>query len=129
MEIAECRFNQWTPILYKEGLSSAAPAVSGIYAIIKVKRVGGLPLSSEVLYIGQSRNLRRRFGQHVDESEPNPYLFEISTQSVGRDLEFWWLPVSPQLLNNVEADLIRLLKPPANRRLYKTHRAPNNKYL
>lgn len=53
------------------------PAVAGVYALVGVY--------GDVLYVGQSDNLRRRFGQHLeDEGKTRP-------TEQGRAAHFYWL--------------------------------------
>jgi excinuclease UvrABC nuclease subunit len=105
--------SDWYWEVYGAGLAHRVPRMSGVYIIACVERHCGLPLHLNPLYAGQAKDLRRRWNQHVDLSEPNPGLFLIDRRS---DLEFWWRLVPEVQLNAVESDLIRCLHPTANRR-------------
>lgn len=65
------------------------------------------------IYVGKAKDLRRRWDQHTDFSEPNPGLFLAGQRC---DLEFWWSTVPLRDLDEVESETIRALQPAANRR-------------
>ncbi len=103
----------WTTSLYGRGLEAAVPTASGVYVIAHVTRLHGLPIHINWLYVGQSKNLRRRYCEHVHWTEPNPSLDAIRLDHTH---EFWWVTAPVDELNTLEADLIDQLNPPANRR-------------
>jgi len=53
-------FNNWHMAHYGISGSDVVPMRPGIYAILRLPRVLGLPLSVDALYVGRARNLRRR---------------------------------------------------------------------
>src|SRR4051794_19417468 len=105
--------SEWHYKVYGRGLSQGVPTSSGVYVISRANRVAGFPTDVEPLYVGQAMNLRWRWDQHTDYSEPNPGLFRAGNSY---DLEFWWQPVPKEDLNRIEAYLIRTMQPAANRR-------------
>jgi len=102
---------KWTVSTYGRGIPAAVPRVSGIYAIGRVGRLHGLITDIEWLYVGQSRDMRRRYEQHTHRLEPNPALEAIRDTY---DHEFWWIPVTAERLDSVERELIFALQPPGN---------------
>ena len=53
----------WSHIDYHSASGSYLPKMPGIYAVMRVKRAFGIPLTLDVLYVGKSKNLYRRFTQ------------------------------------------------------------------
>jgi len=104
---------EWSWARFGVGLERGVPATPGVYAIARVERFRGLPLQIDYLYAGQSRNLRRRWVEHVDQLEPNPFLNRLARQE---NVEFWWIALPKGRLGEVEGDLIDRLQPVANRR-------------
>lgn len=116
---------KWTHSTYRPGLEMAIPTTSGIYVIAAVERFEGLPLETRPLYVGKSKNLRRRTRQHHDLLEPNPHLNGVGTTQA---LEIWWTRVAEDELDDVEDNLIAALDPPANRRKRRgKHKASDDK--
>jgi excinuclease UvrABC nuclease subunit len=104
---------RWAACSYGRGLEAVVPEASGLYAVVEVSRLHGLPTSMVWLYVGQSKNLRRRYREHVHWTEPNPGLDAVR---LSHSHEFWWTASPHQSLNAIEADLIDQLAPSANRR-------------
>lgn len=103
----------WTKTLYGRGLERSVPKVSGVYAIVETTRMHGFPIRTNVLYVGQSKSLQRRYKDHMSRHESNPGLDEMRSSIVA---EFWWRRFSEDDLDLVEADLIDELDPPKNRK-------------
>ncbi|OBI60631.1 GIY-YIG nuclease family protein [Mycobacterium sp. E796] len=102
----------WRVSAYGRGIESSVPTTTGVYAIVHAVRVHGLATDVQWLYVGQSKNLRRRCNQHTHYQEPNPALENIRNSY---DYEFWWATVPAEFLDEVERDLIDHLQPPGNR--------------
>src|SRR5437868_6760909 len=65
----------------------SVPGSSGVYAILRVHRVMGLPMQSEPIYIGKAKNLRTRMGSHLDPFRAhNEQVVAVSDRE---SLEFW----------------------------------------
>ena len=64
------------------------PAISGCYVLATFE--------GHILYIGQAINLRRRFEQHLDDSE------KTGLTSEGRAIWFYWLEAEEGKLNPLE---------------------------
>jgi excinuclease UvrABC nuclease subunit len=102
----------WRHIDYHSASGSFLPKMPGVYAVMRVKRAFGIPIDLNVLYVGKSKNLFRRFTQHVD-----PYRqHNKSLNDVGglQGLEFWYVQASAEELDQIERKLIRELSPSAN---------------
>lgn len=83
---------------------------------MRVQRAMGLPLQSEVLYIGKTRNLRLRMGQHLNPATAhNP---EVAVAPDKDALEFWCNLMPGDAIALAEKQLIHLANPKANRIRY-----------
>ncbi len=103
---------QWRHVNYHRLHGSELPRASGVYALLRVRRTLGVPLSVGVIYVGKSKNLQQRFLQHTDPyKQHNKVLNMIHDHE---DMEFWYTPVNPGDLDSVERQLIRQLDPSAN---------------
>lgn len=101
----------WRVASYSRLYAHQVPQISGVYTLLKVKRVHGIPVAVDPVYVGQSRNLRRRWREHLGANEPNPSL-----QWLENEVEFWWTALPEHQLDAAEASLIDELCPAANRR-------------
>src|SRR5690606_5973310 len=99
---------RWNLITYRRGLQLALPGVPAVYVIASVERVHGLPVRLEPLYVGQTKNVRRRTTQHLDRDEPNP---ELNGAVARQRLELWWRSVPAEQLNDAEDELIETFAP------------------
>ncbi len=101
----------WRVAKFGPGLERAVPEIRGVYSLVRARRSHSLLVGLQHLYIGQSKNLQRRWIQHADDREPNPGLNRIAHRE---DLEFWWRPVELRSVDAVENALIRELQPALN---------------
>lgn len=103
----------------------SVPQSAGVYLLVTdgqyLSEKYRLPENIEsVIYVGQSRSLRDRFKQHAAASPRNPllrhcrqtfgdlrYMFTLIPATAASEQEDW--------LNQVEATLVKVLSPPANR--------------
>lgn len=110
---APWEIRKWSWVKYCHGLEQAVPNRSGVYTLAKVKRAFGLPVSMEIVYVGRSVNLRRRYREHNHLYEPNPALSQLADKAEG--IEFWFLELPGAELASIEQMLIGSLQPGANR--------------
>ena len=90
------------------------PSVPGIYAIGHDETIIGLEAKRVYVYIGQTNNLQRRFGEHSLKNEPLPYLRRYLRDHL-RNAKIWYTAgVSKNSLINLERKLIRALNPKYN---------------
>jgi len=102
----------WENKRLNRAFASVIPSHSGVYAIVAAKRVLNFPAQMELLYIGKSKNLRRRFLEHADPwLEHNHALKQVA---LNENLEFWHAFVNEDLLDITERQLISQANPPAN---------------
>jgi hypothetical protein len=111
----------WRHVDYHQMYGSDLPRAPGVYAVLRVKRTSGIPVSLNVLYVGKSRNLHKRFSQHTDPYRQHNKILNALLDKP--ELEFWYVPVEVADLDTVERRLIRELAPSANVVRY-VHAAP-----
>ena len=87
---------------------------SGIYLIAEVRRVHGVPLEIDVLYVGLSKaGLRQRMKQHLNWK--SSHSSELWKQISQRDrLEFWFQEIAADQVDHLETHLIQDLGPEFN---------------
>lgn len=98
-------------VMSSEELARLPAKVPGVYLLhVFVAALGGYP----VIYTGKSIDLRRRLYEHF--RSPTAGFFS-QDHRIGDDRYFSAAPVTPVLLDAVEAGLVRLLQPPCNMQL------------
>ena len=95
---------------------NSLPTRSGIYCFMDSKNIDGLKTETTPIYVGQSKNLRMRFMQHLDLNgcHNHKLLVDLLAQSKSRVIEFHFFEAPQDDLNEVEKDLIAKLKPKHN---------------
>jgi excinuclease UvrABC nuclease subunit len=87
-----------------------------VYVILRVNRVMGLPLQSEPLYVGKTRNLRHRMGMHLDPATAhNEHVGAVRDREA---LEFWCNLMPREQITSAEKILIQAVNPTANKIRY-----------
>jgi excinuclease UvrABC nuclease subunit len=73
-------------------------------------------VETNLLYVGKSKNLRRRFLQHLEPHKShNVALFEVLfSRNAHQQLEFWYLTMPEKDIDAVERKLIREANPSLN---------------
>ena len=100
---------------------SSIPALPGIYVIVRTNQKFGLETTREFMYVGQTKNMRRRLSEHDYAREQNPSLGEfLRNNRSSASLAIWYTtdPAEPNL-DRIERELILDLMPAFNRRTYK----------
>lgn len=87
---------------------------SGLYAILRAPRVHGLPVAWEIGYVGKTRNLRRRFREHVVPWRERSRALRASSIHRDPDWEFWFREFEVTQLDRGERELIRRVRPSLN---------------
>ena len=106
------------------GAQLSIPAESGVYLVVAkpIIHLQGNPIRNpsmklrelqNVLYVGRSSNLRKRFGEHINGGPGTTSVADITRCFAG--LTFWWLTVSGGETQELEDLLIRTFGPPANK--------------
>ena len=112
------RTDQWQSTGLSRALRSSIPQQSGVYMMC-VRPPGvasiGQPFSrlEEVVYVGKTTNLRRRYGQHLN--VPSPKV-RVARETYAESLRFWFLRLASSQISSVESVLISCLGPPGNDR-------------
>lgn len=106
----------WRSVPYSRHGRQVVPKLPGVYAIMRVSRVMGLPLQSNVIYIGKTENLRLRMGQHLNPTTAhNPGVAAAQDKEA---LEFWCNLMPDDVIASAEKHLIRFANPKANKLRY-----------
>jgi len=94
----------------------SVPARSGIYCFMASKKIEGLMTETKPIYVGQSKNMRTRFMQHLnfDKCHNHKLLVDLMAQSKSKVIEFHFFEAPQSDLDEVEKDLITKLKPKHN---------------
>jgi excinuclease UvrABC nuclease subunit len=104
----------WKRIPFAAVHQSLVPTQPGIYAICTpglAANDGLFDLLYNVLYVGQTRSLRDRFLQHCRD----PHREMARASNCFKSLDFWCAPSAREELDSLEALMIDLFGPPANR--------------
>jgi excinuclease UvrABC nuclease subunit len=110
----------WNVLSTTHGKNHALPTHSGIYAYAEIRRVNGLPVSCNWIYVGKSLNLRRRITKgHDYRYETNLQLRDWLKGLKKQDVELWFCQVQPEDLDTVELQLVSAIKPKYNKQLKK----------
>ncbi|MFD7523865.1 GIY-YIG nuclease family protein [Paenibacillus chitinolyticus] len=80
-----------------------APKISGVYKIYNSNK--------ELMYIGQSNNLRRRLTQHFREKRKDFFISEVHLIYIYHEHDF----ILSSLLDYFETEFIKALKPKHNK--------------
>ncbi len=95
--------------------TTQVPPIPGIYVLSQLHTAEGLPTSWNHVYIGQSKNLRRRLDQHTMRTEVRPELHRFM-EACHNGLWVWYTTdVDTDTLSDLEIVLIRQLRPRFNR--------------
>ena len=107
---------KWSAVSANFMSRRSVPARSGIYCFMESKNIKGLMTETKPIYVGQSKNLRTRFMQHLnfDKCHNHKLLVDLMAQSKSKNIEFHFFEASQSNLNEVEKDLIAKLKPKHN---------------
>lgn len=103
----------WKRVPFAALHQGAVPAQAGVYVICTpglAADAGLFGVLYNAIYVGQSRDLRKRFLQHC--RSPGREL--ATALNCFRVLEFWSACVDSSQLDGMEALLIECLGPPAN---------------
>ena len=93
------------------------PAKAGVYVISEIRRNHGIPVYTEILYVGKTMNLKRRFGEHLDPYRShNADLY--GSIKTAKNLEFWFQVIAKEQLDFWERKLITDLGPKHNQIRY-----------
>ena len=112
----------WRRLASAGAASRLAPRLPGVYAYAESDSIHGLPADLEWIYVGKARDLRARLNQHAVGNER--YVELRNWLRVGSGRQVWFAPVSLELVDRVERDLIVRLEPRLNRVRYRSHACP-----
>ena len=109
---------------FVSGAQLSVPTDSGVYLVVAkpIIHIQGNPVRNpsiklrelqNVLYVGRSSNLRKRFLEHIN-GGPNTTSVADITRCFS-SLTFWWIAVGSSATRELEDLFIRTFGPPANK--------------
>ena len=106
----------WKAVVANFMSRKSVPARSGIYCFMESKNIEGLKTETKAIYVGQSKNMRTRFMQHMnfDKCHNHKLLVDLMAQSNSKVIEFNFFEAPQSNLDEIEKDLISKLKPKHN---------------
>ncbi len=118
----------WCKVFFRPASKLQVPAFSGIYILASSPPncVRGLCADSlyNVLYVGKSVNLRRRFMEHLQSPDG---AMQAVRRVFSRHIEFWHTACEIKLdqLDMLESHLIHCLRPTANQQKIRAYITTN----
>lgn len=108
--------SRWGSVRLPGAALTNVPPVAGVYVIADVLEVAAFRMRVEPIYVGRSRNLRRRLGSHLNPWRVHNALLSRRLNAGPRHskFEFWFKVLEPDEIEESEKDLIRALTPEAN---------------
>lgn len=108
---------RWQSKKVMQSLSRDVPTDSGVYVLMENSKINGLAVENRVLYVGKSKNLRKRF---LDYSNPRKVHNELVGERLFHgNVEFWCTKVAPNELDRIERKFIHEFDAPMNKIKYK----------
>lgn len=109
---------QWQSRPLGHASRDSLPTQSGVYLMsVKPPRAASFPPPvgdlNEVIYVGKTVNLRRRYAEHLN--TPSPKV-RMARATYSASLRFWFLALPKSQIAQLEALLIDCFGPPANDR-------------
>lgn len=108
---------KWKAVCGAHGKNANLPTHSGIYAYAEVRRIAGLVVSTEWVYIGQSRNLKQRISQGHDLRYEKNEDLRFWLKRNFENVELWFAHVDEAQLDEVERELVGAIQPRFNKLL------------
>lgn len=110
---------KWQSTEMKPYANNQVPETSGVYALVENDRINGLPVGNRVLYIGKSKNLKRRFSDYANPRKVHNEM--VGEKILFGDIEFWCTEVGKNDLDLTERQFINQFNAPFNKIKYKEH--------
>ncbi len=108
MKLTQLRISQYAKLVFDLRFSAQVHARAGCYILTS--------LDDDILYIGETKDLNRRFKEHLDDPRMT------SMTSKGKAAWFVYFSVEPRILRKVESQLLFQVQandrdiPPLNRK-------------
>jgi len=108
--------SNWRSVPFSRHGRESVPESAGVYAILRVNRVMGLPMRSEPVYIGKSTNLHYRMASHLNPA--TAHNEEVGSLHDRESHEFWCNLMPSDQITEAEKTLIQVVNPKANKIRY-----------
>ena len=102
---------RWTQ-KYRSTSMARVPEKPGLYAYGKVKKVFELERKRNIVYVGETKNLRRRLSEHRPNEEKNEKLRQYLREE--KDVICWYCTLeglSKKERRDIETQMIKALNP------------------
>lgn len=109
----------WHAVRLQHGQEGGIPHRAGVYTLLIQPGILDHPACSYLMYVGRSKDLRRRFAEYLDERKRytgRPLVYRVLALYPAHTW-FAYAQVPRQALCEVECNLIAAYIPPANDRL------------
>ena len=105
----------WRRIRSFAKAQAVAPASIGVYVIGETARVLDLPTGLRWVYIGKTKNVRRRLAEHTDVTEKNKKLRNWLANTNHKKIEIWYtIAKTLREAEKLEEELVKKIKPFCN---------------
>ena len=103
----------WRSVPFSRHGRNSVPNSPGVYVILRVNRLLGIPMHVEPIYVGKSKSLRTRLGRHLNPARAhNEQVGSVDRRDT---IEFWCNLMPEDRITEAEKNLIRIVNPKANK--------------
>lgn len=104
----------WESVVLNSEHRSRVPDATGLYSLVVQPGIAGHSGCSYLMYLGQTENLHRRFGDYLtSERIKRPKVIRLLEMYQGY-IHFFYSRVDKMILDNMEDQLIDAFVPPCN---------------
>lgn len=100
----------WQSVELDNSQRSEVPQHAGVYSLVVQPGIAGHPACSYLMYVGQTKNLRRRFSDYLS-AERRPKVARLLEKYRGY-IQFFYTGVDERQLDDMEGQLINAFVPP-----------------
>ena len=102
----------WQSVELHNSQRREVPQYAGIYSLVVQPGIAGHPACSYLMYVGQTKNLRRRFNDYLT-AERRPKVLRLLEKYQGY-IQFFYSGVDERELDDMEEQLFNAFLPPCN---------------
>lgn len=105
---------KWHNVVLNDDSKPKVPHTTGVYSLVIQPGIAGHPGCSYLMYVGQAKNLHKRFGDYLTrERVRRPKVVRL-LEMYGGYIMFFYSKVDKEILDNIEEELINAFVPPCN---------------